>query len=225
MFDAAAECGRTLCAYQNRRCEAAFLAFRQALQDGILGDLRLLRRRVTTGRGPGNLLDFGSHVIDQVICLTGGRAPAEVSAVIQNPQAEYDGAAGFFKLVMRYPEGLMAEVEQTPHPTQVNYFYGAGTQGSFQQDWADNMADLFRKQMALNCPDNTWLPACFEELFPGIFCTIGSLYYLCYVKLYEHLAEGAPPPVSREDTLLQFAIIEAMFESARSNRTVALRAP
>ena len=225
MFCAAEESGKTLCAYQNRRFEVSFLIFQQALKDGIVGQPRLIRRRVTTGKRPGNLLDFGSHVIDQIVCLTGGKPPKEVSAVIQAPEAEYDGPAGFFKLALRYDDGLVAEVEQVPNPTQINYLYAAGTEGSYHQEWADNMADLFRKQMMLNCAQDTWLPSSFEDKFPNIFRDIGSLYYMCYVKLYEHLVCGAEPPVSKADTLLQFAIIEAMFKSARENRTIAFVAP
>jgi len=225
MFCAAEESGKTLCAYQNRRFEVSFLAFQQALKEGIVGQPRLIRRRVTTGKVAGNLLDFGSHVIDQIVCLTEGSAPKEVSAVIQNPQAAYDGPAGFFKLALRYEDGLVAEVEQVPNPTQINYLYAAGTEGSYHQEWADNMADLFRKQMMLNCADNKWLPSSFERFFPGIFRNIGSLYYMCYVRLYEHLVGGAQVPVRKEDTLLQFAIIEAMFKSARENRTIQFCAP
>lgn len=92
-------------------------------------------------------------------------------------------------------------------------------------DWADNMADLFRKQWALDCPDKIWLPSGFGERFPDIFTNDGSLYYRCYERLYDHLVEGAPPPVSREETLLQFAIVEAMFRSARERRTVSLEKP
>lgn len=224
MFGAAEESGKTLCAYQNRRFEVSFLVFKQALKDGIVGRPRLIRRCVTTGRRPGNLLDFGSHVIDQIICLTGGRPPEEVSAVIQNPEVPYDGPAGFFKLALRYDDGLIAEVEQVPNPMQVNYLYAAGTEGSCHQDWADNMADLFRKQMMLNCTEDMWLPSSFEDLFPNIFRDVGALYYTCYEKLYEHLVCGAQPPVSKEDTLLQFEIIEAMFKSARENRTVQFSA-
>lgn len=224
VFDAAERNGRTVCAYQNRRFEVAFLTFQQALEDGIVGEPRLIRRRISTGIRPGELLNFGSHVIDQIICLTGGETPTEVSAVIQFPDEAYDGPAGFFKVLMRYEDGLVAEVEQLPNPDpiQVNYFYAAGTKGSYQQDWADNMADLFRKQMMLDVEDKMWLPRRFEELFPHIFRNMGSLYYMCYQKMHEHLVGGKEPPVSKEDTLLQFAIIEAMFKSARENRTVAI---
>ncbi len=227
MFEAAEESGKTLCAYQNRRFEVALLVFRQALQDGIVGEPRLIRRRVSTGIKPSELLNFGSHIIDEMICFTDGRAPKEVCAVIQHPEAAYDGPAGFFKLYLRYEDGLVGEVEQLPNPgkVQINYIYVAGTEGSYQQDWADSVADLFRKQMMLDCEDKWWLPKSFEKLFPNIFRNDGSLYYMCYQKLYDHLVGGEEPPVSRSDTLLQFAIIEAMFKSAREKRAVEFSAP
>jgi len=227
MFTAAQESGRTLCAYQNRRFEVSFLVFRQAIKEGIVGEPRLIRRRVSAGIKPSDLLDFGSHIIDQMICITDGKTPKEVSAVIQHPEAAYDGPAGFFKLSLRYEDGMLGEVERLPNPgkIQINYHYVAGTEGSYRQDWADSMADLFRKQMMLDCKDKMWLPGSFEELFPGIFRRDGSLYYMCYQKFYEHIVGGEGPPVSKEDTLLQFAIVEAMFKSAREKRAVELSAP
>ena len=78
-----------------------------------------------------------------------------------------------------YADGLLAQAEILPNPTQINYCYAAGTEGSYRQDWIDNMADLFRKQMQLEVEDPTWLPDRFEELFPHIFRNAGSAYYLC----------------------------------------------
>jgi len=203
----------------------AGMAFQEALDKGVVGDPKLIRRRMSCLRKPSDVLNFGSHAIDQIIWLTGGRKPKEVSATIQFPHEVYDGPAGFFSLVLRYDDGLLAQVEILPNPTQVNYFYAAGTEGSYHQDWIDNMADLFRKQMQLEVQDPTWLPERFEGLFPTIFRNMGSPYYLCYEKMYEHLAGGKEQPVSREDTLLQLAILEAMFQSARENRTVEFQAP
>ena len=221
MFRVAEEQGRTLCAYQNRRYEVAFLVFKQSLEDAVLGDPLVIRRRITCGKEPKDLLNMGSHIIDQMICLTDGEVPTEVSAVVQNPQCEYDGPAGFFKLQLRYKDGKIGEIEMLPNAgSQSNYFYVAGSNGSFTQDWADNMADLFRKNMKLNGNDAKWLPSTFQNIFPDIFQDGGSLYYHCYEAIYDHIVNGAPPPVPKRHTLLQLALVEAMFASAREGRTL-----
>ena len=222
MFAAADRCGRKIIAFQNRRFEVSFLAFKQALDEGVVGTPRLLRRRITCSMKPDLLMNMGSHLVDQLICLTGGVRPTEVSAIMQDPSTPYDGSAGYFKAALRYPGGLVAEAEMLPSGQYVGYAYAVGERGSFRVDWADNMADLFRKNWALDCPDKTWLPSDFGKRFPDIFTNNGSLYHVYYEQLHAHLASGAPAPVSRDDTLLQFAIVEEMFRSAREGRTVAL---
>jgi predicted dehydrogenase len=75
----AAELGRPLTVYQNRRWDSDFLTVRKLLADGTLGaptrfESRFERYAPDPGppvAGGGSLLDFGSHLVDQALLLFG----------------------------------------------------------------------------------------------------------------------------------------------------------
>ncbi len=75
----AAQFGRLLSPYQNRRWDSDFLTVRQLVEGGRLGTItqfESLFERFAPGRGPGEsgggtLLDFCSHLVDQALVLFG----------------------------------------------------------------------------------------------------------------------------------------------------------
>jgi len=87
----AQDCGRLLSVFHNRRWDADFLAARQLLRDGRLGEILHLeshfdrfrpqvreRWREQPGSGTGLWYDLGPHLVDQALCLFG--LPQRVSA-------------------------------------------------------------------------------------------------------------------------------------------------
>jgi predicted dehydrogenase len=75
----AAEAGVLLTVYQNRRWDSDLLTLRRLIGEGALGDVRRLesrferwdRARELPGAGGGTLLDFGAHLVDQALLLSG----------------------------------------------------------------------------------------------------------------------------------------------------------
>jgi len=75
----AAEAGVLLTVYQNRRWDSDLLTLRRLIGEGALGDVRRLesrferwdRARELPGVGGGTLLDFGAHLVDQALLLSG----------------------------------------------------------------------------------------------------------------------------------------------------------
>ena len=79
MATAAGDAGVLLSVYQNRRWDSDFRTARKLIGDGALGEVRRFESRFerwSPDRGPGpagggTLLDFGSHLVDQAILLSG----------------------------------------------------------------------------------------------------------------------------------------------------------
>jgi predicted dehydrogenase len=228
-FQAAREAGKTLCAYQNRRFEIAFMAFKEALDTGVVGEPGVIVRHTNCGVEPDDFLDFGSHIFDQIVCLIGDRTIVEVSGAVQQPGMKYDvGSFGWYHAEVRCDDGLVAIAEKLPYPEQRSFFYAAGDKGMFQHDWCDSRNDILRKmtkRMGATVPP-VWCAGFLGEHFPGFHDgPDATFYHLCYKRMHEHLVEGAPPPVPAADTLRAFALMEAMMESAITGKAVSFVEP
>lgn len=83
MADAAAKSGKVFTVHQNRRWDVDFLAMKSIAQSGEIGDLLNIESRVHGSRGipsdwrchkqygGGMILDWGVHMIDQLLQITG----------------------------------------------------------------------------------------------------------------------------------------------------------
>ena len=227
VFAVARKHNRRAVAFQNRRFETSFIAFRDVVEKGFVGKLKVFKNFVSCKSQSRSMLDLGAHIIDQAICLTHGETPLEVSAILQNPEKNLtdEQAMGYFKINLRYPNDLLVEIEQLPMGKHVNYFYVAGTKGGFQMDWADGISDLFYKQMDVQVdppiPAHEFMPSSSELVPPELFANWGREYHRSYAGLYKHLVDNASPPVSERETLIQLAIMEYAIKSARTGKTLA----
>jgi predicted dehydrogenase len=93
LADLAQRHGRLLSVFQNRRWDSDFLSIRQAIADGLVGDVVHLESRIERfrpqprarwrelpGPGSGLLWDLGPHLVDQALQLFG--APDSVTASV-----------------------------------------------------------------------------------------------------------------------------------------------
>lgn len=114
----AAEVGRTLCAFQNRRYDSDYLTVLGALEKGTLGSVARFVSRIDRFRpsvrdrwregddsGAGLLYDLGPHLVDQAIALFGLPDDVGATLALQRPGARSDDA---FELVLRYGARVVA---------------------------------------------------------------------------------------------------------------------
>lgn len=94
---------RLLSVFQNRRWDTDYLAIRQAIDNGLIGDVMHLESRIDrfrpqprprwreqTGPGSGVLWDLGPHLVDQALQLLGWPDTVQASVAAQREGAQVD---------------------------------------------------------------------------------------------------------------------------------------
>lgn len=141
MFDASYAAGRLFTVHQNRRWDGEYLVMRDIFNSGELGDVFHIESRCHGSRGiPGDwrqlpeqgggmILDWGIHLIDQIMCITRGRSLRRIFCKCDHITNELvdDG----FKLEMYFDGDLSAHVEVgTSNFIQLPRFYMIGRNGA-----------------------------------------------------------------------------------------------
>jgi len=158
----AAERGRLLSVYQDRRWDGAFLTVKKLVQSGALGkvaeyEARFDRFRLDAKPGAwreqsdfpaaGVLWDLGPHLIDGALVLFGEPESIYAAALCQRESAKIDDA---FDVIMQYPRlraTLRARIiAYAPGPHLLLH----GTEGSFIKFGMDPQEEILRGP---NCPD------------------------------------------------------------------------
>lgn len=130
--------------HQNRRWDRDFLIVKKAIEDGTLGKPFYIESRVQGSKGiPGDwrcvkeagggmLLDWGVHLIDQIMWLV--KSPVKevyaAPALVKFPEVDDN-----FKLLLRFENGLSALVEVDTY-TFINLprWHVSGDAGTLQID-------------------------------------------------------------------------------------------
>ena len=147
MIEVSQKTGRFLTVHQNRRWDEDFLTVKEMLKGKKLGELFRLESRVHGSRGiPGDwrqkkeqgggmILDWGVHLLDQVLLLFPGVALQTVYANITNitNQVVDDG----FSAILNFANGVSALVEVgTNNFISLPRWYLLGSNGSaIIEDW------------------------------------------------------------------------------------------
>ncbi len=237
------ELGLQLGVYQNRRWDSDFQTVQQVLASGKLGtivdaELRFDRykpglsakvHKETPGAGSGLVYDLGSHLVDQALVLFGLPFAVFATTAINRPGSRIDD---HFDIILFYP-GLQVRLKAS-YLTRgtVPGYQVHGTAGSFLKNRSDvqeedlqagrNVADTFwgreplAEQGLLYTEENGQALAKQVPTIPGN-----------YMKYFDHLLaairSGKPLPVTAEDGLHVIMIIEAAYESVRTNKVVPLQ--
>ena len=142
--------GKLFTAHQNRRYDVDFLAIKQLIQEGKLGDVVSVESRVHGSRGipsdwrgkkeygGGMLYDWGVHLIDQITQLLPNEELKKVFCTAQHTtNFEVDDG---FKLTLIYKSGITAFVEVgTLNYIAMPRFYLQCKRGSAKiNDWKQN---------------------------------------------------------------------------------------
>ena len=149
MTDAAKKSGKIFSVHQNRRFDVDFLAMKQIKESGEIGQLINIESRVHGSRGiPGDwrgkkahgggmLLDWGVHLIDQLLGI--------MDSKLKKVYCEFDNITNLevddgIKLTMMFENGTKALVEVgTYNFIEMPRFYMRATEGSaIIESWTSN---------------------------------------------------------------------------------------
>lgn len=239
MIAAADAAGRVLGVFHNRRWDADFLALRDLLQAGALGEVVELHSHFDRFRpqvpdrwrdreGPGNGLwyDLGPHLVDQVLQLFG--PPLAVSADLVR-QRDGARAVDYFHVQLRYRRLRAILHAGALVPGHGLRFAVHGSGGSWLKQGLDPQEEALRGGAVPGGAD--W----GRDPRPGVLLQVQSDGRVCevpspappgdYRAYYAHLRDaintGGEPPASAHDALVVTRVIEAGLLSNEQRREVA----
>lgn len=202
--------------------EPAHLATLELVRSGRLGEPRYFTSsfsyqitdpkniRLRQARGGGPLLDIGVYCINAARQFLGDE-PVEVSAFLartRDPRfAEVEETAS---AILRFPQGRLASFIVSFGATEVSRFQWVGTKGSVVLEPAYEYSTGLRQVVTLD--ERTQ-----EKTFPQTDQFGGEIDAFC-----ESILSGTEPEPSGEEGLADLRVVEAIFESGRSGRSVRL---
>lgn len=215
LIEASRRKGRLLTVRHNRRLDGDFLTVKEVLQQGQLGRIVALDSAINTlfrpsdwraqkSLGGGEFVDWGCHLVDQVLQLVPS-SPVSAFAVMASCGWEVD-VETYCRLIIRFENGTASEVETSniswlPRPR----WYVLGEKGSLL--FWDGKFRLRTKKGD-------------TEITPR-----GGNYNLFYANISDALNEGNELLIKPEEVRLVIFILEAAFLSAATGQAVPLRPP
>lgn len=150
MLDAAKKSGKLFTVHQNRRWDVDFLAMKNIIEEGDIGDVIRIESRIHGSRGipsdwrchkqygGGMILDWGVHLIDQMLQLIPNEKIKKISCDITNITT--DEVDDGFRLNLYFESGKTALVEVgTFNFIAMPRFYMQCRSGSAKiEDWRQN---------------------------------------------------------------------------------------
>ncbi|WP_394248978.1 Gfo/Idh/MocA family protein [Arthrobacter pityocampae] len=227
LVDAARGAGRLLVPFHNRRWDGDFLAVREAVVAGALGEVRLFesameswkpfirkpwKRAAGPADGGGVLYDLGSHLIDQALTLFGPAVPAY--AELRHDRG--GGAEDSAFVVLRHDGGVTSHLHAgSLAPLARSRFRVTGTQGGLEITGVDPQEAL----LAAGVPPEGMAHAAraLTEPVRGVMGRDGDTRALdvgpgrypdFYAGLVAALEGGGPPPVPADQALDVVRLIE-----------------
>jgi len=224
MEESARKNGLVFACFHNRRWDGDYVRVRKVVADGLLGEVFDIQSRCI-GYGPGlrtfgvqefrpqwraekaygggQLYDWGSHLIDQVLMMV----PSKVETVYGDLKSLIwsDEVDDHFKVLIKFEDGTTAEIESSadcriPLPR----WFVTGTKGALSGTWHElhvrsEMVDI-ADEIVLNSFPNEW-PALYENLAQVI-------------------REGAELAVKPQEVKRTVAVIDAAMVSSKERRSV-----
>ena len=141
MIDASKKYNKLFTVHQNRRWDSEYIMMKEVYESGKLGEVFGIQSVVHGSHGiPGDwrghkefgggmMLDWGVHLIDQILCIVGNRK-------IESVYCKYDHITNYevddgFKLDIYFEDNLTARIEVgTSNFINMPRFYMTGTNGS-----------------------------------------------------------------------------------------------
>lgn len=241
MVAAADAAGRVLMVHQNRRWDEDFLTIKQMYNEKTIGDLFRIESRVhgangipgdwrhLEAHGGGMLLDWGVHLLDQVLFMVDSRITSLSSRLSFILGDEVDDG---FESIIEFENGVSVLIEVgTTNFITLPRWYVKGTEGTgIIEDWSLNGRVVTRNQDAVKVEPKpiqagvgltkTMAPPSEEATITGALpepYRQSSSFFDNFAAVIQGEAE---PIVKNEEVLRVLNLIEAVFESARTGETL-----
>lgn len=241
MIQCSKETGVLFTVHQNRRWDEDFLIIKQLYEQQTMGKVFHIESRVHGSRGipsdwrnqkqhgGGMVLDWGVHLLDQMMRMLGNKKPLSVFAQLTHVtnEAVDDGFRAYFQ----FEKDLTFIVEVgTSNFISLPRWYMQGENGSAViHDWNKNgeivMVSDWEKRDAVPVVTaagltKTMAPRTDETVkkypLPEVTADIQDFYR----NIFSCVHEGAQPLIRQEEVLEVMYIMEAIFQSAKENRVV-----
>lgn len=240
LVNRAAQVGRIITPYQNRRWDSDLLTLRKLIADGALGTVHRFTSRIdrfrpvkgswhggTVAEGGGTLLDLGPHLVDQAIHLFGPVSSVHGELRTIRPGA---GAEDEIELHLIHAGGVHSTLaagmaSAAPGPRlQVN-----GSSGGFVINGFDVQEDQLKageSPASLGAdwgvePESAWGSLYTESGSTRIPSERGR-WDTYYPAMARALAGEGPPPVEPMDAVQTAQVLDAARESAADGTVVTL---
>lgn len=246
MVAAANRAKRLLTVFHNRRWDRDFQMVKRIVQQGVLGELLTLDSRVMTygpewttygvaefnpkwriqkAYGGGFLADWGPHLVEQLLDLT-GQWPESIACQLR-AQIWAQEVEDYFHLRLTFPSGLLVTLEGSNNARMpLPRWFVAGRAGTLMADGAWGKWTNMRIRSAVADLPVDLIPQDVAPSSGGRSYDVGDeLSAQFYGDLAEALATGKPSAIPATRARNVMAILDAARRSHEERQTVAVPAP
>ena len=243
MIAVAGECGKLFTVHQNRRWDPDYLTAKRVIESNALGRVFNIESRVHGSRGvPGDwralkaygggmLLDWGIHMLDQMLQIMGPRRLLSLYAQLTYVTCEEvdDG----FRVLCNFEGDITFMVEITTNNfIQLPRWYILGENGSaILRDWKRDgeivkVSDWENREcvpvQAGVGITKTMAPRDESTIQKYPLPEFEGKWEEYYRNIYDVIREGARPIVTHDEQRRLLRLVEAIFESAREDKVIRL---
>ena len=240
----AKETGMVFTVDQNRRVNKDFVLMKRSVEAGLLGDVYVIESRVegsrgvpagwrtTKAQGGGMMLDWGVHLIDQIMYMY---PDAKVTNVFCKMYEIHYDVDDNFRMTMTLSNGITAHIEVSTnnfikHPR----WYVLGTDGTLQiDDWdsegrivrCKSREDTWGEEIAKNKvgPSKTMAPRSpesVEEIPIHAPTDVEDNLNPTYYQLVDAIEGKAELTIKPEQALRVMRVMEAAFRSSETGEAI-----
>lgn len=240
MIDAARRCNVLFTVHQNRRWDEDFRVVKKLLDENTLGKIFRIESRVHGSRGiPGDwrnqkqygggmVLDWGVHLLDQILQMIPGRLTSVYSQLSYVTNEDCDDG---FTATLNFENGPAVQVQVgTSNFINLPRWYVLGENGSavienFRMDGKIVMVSDWEKRDAVPVVTaagltKTMAPRTKETIQEYPLPRVESDVHDFYRNVVKVIARAEKPLITHEEVMRVMKLMEAIFESAETNTVV-----
>ncbi|MCC6485736.1 MAG: Gfo/Idh/MocA family oxidoreductase [Armatimonadetes bacterium] len=218
MIEAAKKAGKMLSVYHNRRWDGDFMAIRQTIEAGLIGDVFSIEMgmggyghpgtwwRADKKISGGNFYDWGAHIIDWMLHIV-NKPMVDVTGIFQKRVWMDVTNEDHTQAIVRFEDNVWANVEMSQIAAVSKPRYRIlGTKGGILDRWEGHFT-LFSDIAGLRAESK--VPYLKDD------------WAAYYGNIAAHLSEGAPLAVTPESARRIISVIETAERSAEAGKALA----